>query len=175
MRVRKSSDVSAWLNGQVVRSCSAAAAAGLAVSPLVFLTESPPGAKQKPVGASILDLRTADFPAARTVATIVVPQVGVVLDLTGVGLLPSVWVAAHLQEGGLLHGGGYIVLLGGHVLRVLLVRQVVVGERQRKEARRAHHALAEVRGWCWRRWRGQRELTAHRGLVSRRRRRLPSK
>lgn len=44
------------LNGQVVRSCSAAGAAGLAESPLVFLIVSAAGAKQKPVGASILDL-----------------------------------------------------------------------------------------------------------------------
>lgn len=82
--------VPARLNGEVVRSCSAAAAAGLAESPLVFLIVSAAGAKQKPVGASILDLGTADLPAAGTVAAVVVPQVGVVLDLTGVGLLPSV-------------------------------------------------------------------------------------
>lgn len=82
--------VSLRLNGQVVCSCSAAGAAGLAESTLVFLTVSAAGAKQKPVGASILDLRTADLPAAGTVATVVIPQIGVVLDLTGFGLLPSV-------------------------------------------------------------------------------------
>lgn len=152
--------VSTQLNGQVVRSCSAAGAAGSAESPLVFLIVSAAGAKQEPVGASILDLWTADLPAAGTVASVVVPQVGVVLDLTGVGLLPSVWVAAHLQEGGLLYGGGYFVLLGGHVLWVLLVCQVVVGERKRKEVCGAHHALAEVWRWGGLWWRGQRDLSA---------------
>lgn len=153
-------NVSRRLNGQVVHSCSAAGATGLAESPLVFLTVSAAGAKQEPVGASILDLWTTDLPAAGTVVTVVVPQVGIVLDLTGVGLLPSVWVAAHLQEGGLLYGGGYFVLLSGHVLWILLVCQVVVGERQRKKVCGAHHALVEVWRWGGLWWRGQRELSA---------------
>lgn len=130
-RVDKRSDVSILLNWQVVCSCSAASSTGFAESPLVLLTESPTRAKKKPVRATVWDLWTADVPAAGTVAVIVIPEVGILLDLTGVGLLPSVGVAAHLEEARLFYGGGYFVFLGGHVLRVLLVRQVVVGESQR--------------------------------------------
>lgn len=164
--VNNRSDVCILLNWQVVCSCSAASATGFAESPLVLLTESPTRAKQKPVRAPILDLWTADLPAAGAVAVIVIPEVGILLDLTGIGLLPSVWVAAHLEEGRLFYGGGYFVLLGGHVLRVLLVRQVVVGESQREEVCRAHHTLAEVWRWGWWWWRRQRELSAQRGLIS---------
>lgn len=129
--VDKRPDVSSFLNRQVVRSCSAAGAAGFAEPPLVLLTESPAGAKQQPVGAPILNLRTAHLPASGPVAVIVLPEVGVLLDLAGIALLPSVRVAAHLEEGGLFDGGGDFVLLGGHVLGVLLVHQVVAGESQR--------------------------------------------
>lgn len=78
------------LNGQVVRSRSAAGAAGFAEPPLVLLTESPTGAEQEPVGAPALVLGTVDLPAAGAVAVTVIPQVVVVLDLAGIGLLPPV-------------------------------------------------------------------------------------
>lgn len=158
------SEVSVLLNGQVVCSGSAAGSTGFAEPPLVLLTVSPTGAKQQPVRASILGLGTAHLPAAGPVAATVTLEVGVLRDLPGRGLLPSVRVAAHLQDRGLFHRRGYLVLLGGHVLRVLLVRQVVVGERQREEVGGAHHALAEV--WRWGRWRRRRqgELAAQRGL-----------
>lgn len=126
---RKRSDVSVLLDRQVVCSRSAACAAGFAESPLVLLAESPTRAQQKPVGAPVLDVWTSGLPASSAEAVLVVPEVGVLGDLTA--LLPPVGVAAHLEEGRLLHGGGYFVLLGGQVLRVLLVSQVVVGESYR--------------------------------------------
>lgn len=109
-------------------------------------------------------MKQADLPAGGAVAAGVGPQVSVLLDLIVAGFLPPVRVAAHLEQGGLLHGGGDFVLLRGHVLRVLLGGQAVVGERERQEVRGAHDALVEVRRWGGRRWRRQRELTGQRGL-----------
>lgn len=109
-------------------------------------------------------MKQADLPAGGAVAAGVGPQVSVLLDLIVAGFLPPVRVAAHLEQGGLLHGGCDFVLLCGHVLRVLLGGQAMVGERERQEVRGAHDALVEVWRWGGRRWRRQRELTGQRGL-----------
>lgn len=126
------------LNREVVCSRPAARPARFAESPLVFLKERSIRAKQQPVGAdaAILDLR----------AVRVGPQVTAILALIVRGLLPRGRVAFQLEEAHLLDGGGgYFVLLRGHVLGVLLVSQAVVGERKGQEVRGADHALAEVR------------------------------
>lgn len=125
------------LNREVVCSRPAARPARFAESPLVFLKEHSIRAKQQPVGAgaAILDLR----------AVRVGPQVTAILALIVRGLLPRGRVAFQLEEAHLLDGGGYFVLLRGHVLGVLLVSQAVVGERKGQEVRGADHALAEVR------------------------------
>lgn len=136
-----------FLNREVVSSRSAARSAGFAESSFVLLTEPSIRAKQQPIRATILDLRAADLLAPRAVAVTVGPQVSAILDLIVTSLLPSGRVAAHLEEVYLPHCGGHFVLLCGHVLRVLLVSQTVVGEREGQEVGGANHALAEV----WRR------------------------
>lgn len=149
---------------QVVCSRSAARSAGFAESPFVLLTDPSIRAKQQPVRATIFDRRTADLPAPRAVAVSVGPQVAVIWDLVVTGLLPSVRVASHFEEGCLLHSSGYFVLLCGHVLWVLLVGQTVVGEREGQEVWGTHHTLAEVWRWGRCRWRRQRELSGQRGI-----------
>lgn len=150
------------LNRKVILSCSAARSAGFAQSSFVLLTESSIRAQQQPV--FILDLRTADLPVRRAVAVSVSPQVSVILDLIVTGLLPCVRVAAHLEEGCLLHGNSYFVLLCGHVFWVLLAGQMVVGEREGHEVWGPHHALAKIWRWGRRRWGRQRELSGKWGI-----------
>lgn len=146
------------LNRKVVCSRPAARSAGSTEPSFVLLTENI-WAEQQPVWDP------ADVPAATSVRVRVCPQVSAILDLIGPSLLPpGRRVAAHLQEVHPLGGGGHFVLLCGHVLRVLLVRQAVVGEGEGQEVRGANHTLAEV----WRRgrgrWRRQGELAGQRGV-----------
>lgn len=119
---------------QVVRSGSAAGSAAPAQPALVLLPEPPVRAQQQLVAHSVLDLEHAGLPAGGGVAArVLAPQEALLLELVAGGLLPPVRVAAHLQQRGLLHGGGDLVLLGGHVVRVLLAGQAVVGEREWQE------------------------------------------
>lgn len=102
-----------FLNCEVICSSSAARSAGFAVSSLVLM--------QQHVWATILDLNTADVPALGGIAVSIGSQVSPILDLTVIGLLPSMRIAAHLEEVYLFHCGCHFVLLGSHVFRVLLV------------------------------------------------------
>lgn len=102
-----------FLNCEVICSSSAARSAGFAVSSLVLM--------QQHIWATILDLNTADVPALGGIAVSIGSQVSPILDLTVIGLLPSMRIAAHLEEVYLFHCGCHFVLLGSHVFRVLLV------------------------------------------------------
>lgn len=129
---------------QVVRSGSAAGSAAPAQPAFVLLSERPVRAQEQLVSRSVLNVKHADLPAGGGVAAgALAPQEIVLLELGAGGLRPPVRVAAHLQQRGLLHGGGD--LLCSHVLGVLLAGQAVVWERQGQEVRGAHDALVEVR------------------------------
>lgn len=126
------------LNRQIVCPCSAAGSAGLTEPSLVL---------QQSVGAGVLVLQADQVPALWAVAVGARRQVGLVLGRIFSGRLPGGRVAAHLQEGGLLHRSSHFVLLCHHVLRVLLAGQLVVRERERQEVRGASHTVVEV--WRW--------------------------
>lgn len=80
---------------------------------------------------------------SRTVAGLG-PHIDLVLNGGRTGLVPPRAEAVHLEE--VLLCSNHVVLLRGHVLRVLLIGQAVLREWEGQKVGGAYDTLAEVRG-----------------------------